>query len=118
MNRLAVLLRDRGEWTEASAEFSKARDLDGFPLRAPSPFREICRELAGKHRCLLVDGPKLLGRASPRGILDDRLFSDAQHPSLNAYLILANDALRQLRDRALLRLREGETGDRLRDLVA
>ena len=31
---------------------------------------------------------------------------------------VTRERIRQLRDRALLRLREGETGDRLRDLVA
>ena len=31
---------------------------------------------------------------------------------------VTRERIRQLRDRALVRLREGETGDRLRDLVA
>jgi RNA polymerase primary sigma factor len=31
---------------------------------------------------------------------------------------VTRERIRQLRDRALLRLREGETGDRLKDLVA
>ena len=37
---------------------------------------------------------------------------------LNAALDRIGDDDASLRDRALLRLREGETGDRLRDLVA
>jgi RNA polymerase primary sigma factor len=31
---------------------------------------------------------------------------------------VTRERIRQLRDRALMRLREGETGDRLKDLVA
>ncbi|MGI8817945.1 MAG: sigma factor-like helix-turn-helix DNA-binding protein [Gemmatimonadales bacterium] len=31
---------------------------------------------------------------------------------------VTRERIRQLRDRALLRLREGETGERLKDLVA
>ena len=48
-----------------------------------------------------MDGPNALPEVSPSKQLDDNLFHDGQHPSFRAYLALAQNAIDQLRDRAL-----------------
>lgn len=101
--RLARLLAGRGEWDEARRHYLEARERDGMPLRCPEDFRRAYREVAARHpSVLLVDGPQVLERAGAHGILDDRLFHDAQHPNLRGYAALAQDLLDQLRARRAL----------------
>jgi hypothetical protein len=98
--RLAVLLERAGESEEARRHYVAARECDGMPLRCPEDFRRAYREVAARHPAvLLVDGPRVLEAASADGILDDRLFHDAQHPNLLGYTVLARDLLDQLRAR-------------------
>jgi hypothetical protein len=97
--RLGRLLAAAGQRDEAGRHFVLARDLDGLPLRCPSDFREAYRSVARRYRAVLVDGPEVLARASPHGILDDDVFHDAQHPNLKGTVALANDALEQLQRR-------------------
>ena len=88
-----------GAWNEARRHFILARDLDGFILRCPSDFREACRTVARRHDAVLIDGPEVLARLSPHGIVDDHLFHDAHHPNLVGYIALAQDVLEQLQHR-------------------
>lgn len=97
--RLARLLEAADSYDEAREEYTRARDLDGLPIRCPSPFLEVCRELGRRHRCILLDASRLLALACPHGVLDDRMFNDAHHPSLNAFATMAREALRLLKDR-------------------
>lgn len=97
--RLAQLLEAAGSYEEAHEEYIKARDLDGIPFRCPTPFLNACREVARRHGSIVVDGPRLLEAASPHGILNDRFFVDAHHPGLNTFVIMARDAVRQLKQR-------------------
>lgn len=98
--RLARLLVRRGDWDEARRHYVEARERDGMPLRCPEDFRRAYREVAARHpSVLLVDGPKVLEKASEHGILDDQLFHDAQHPNLRGYAALAQDLVEQLRAR-------------------
>jgi hypothetical protein len=106
--RLAGLLERRGEWEEARRHYVAARECDGMPLRCPEDFRRACREVAARHpSVLLVDGPEVLRQVSEHGILDDRLFHDAQHPTLRGYAAIAQDLLDQLRARRALGWPEG-----------
>lgn len=97
--RLAQLLEAAGSYQEAHDEYIKARDLDGIPFRCPTPFLNACREVAHRHGSVVVDGPRLLEAAALHGIINDRFFVDAHHPGLNAFVILARDAVRQLKQR-------------------
>ena len=97
--RLGRLLAATGAWSEAREHFVLARDLDGLPLRCPTSFREAYRVVARRHGAVLIDGPEILARASPHGILDDQLFHDAHHVNLVGTVALANDMFSQLRDR-------------------
>jgi hypothetical protein len=94
---LARLLEKAGDYARAHEEYLEARDLDGCPFRCQTPFLDVCRELGAKHGSLIVDGPRLLEAASPSGIADDRFFADAHHPGLNTFVILARDAIHQLK---------------------
>jgi hypothetical protein len=97
--RLARLLVRAGAADEARRHFILARDLDGVPLRCPSDFRDIFRIVAERHDAILIDGPELLARMSPTGIIDDHLFHDAQHMNLAGTVSLAQEILEQLHHR-------------------
>ena len=51
--------------------------------------------MAQRHRAVLIDGPAVLAGRSPRGILDDHLFHDAQHMNLEGYVALAQEMMEQ-----------------------
>jgi hypothetical protein len=97
--RLGRLLAGIGSWDDAREHFVLARELDGLPLRCPTGFREAYRVVARRHGAVLVDGPDVLARISPHGILDDYLYHDAHHVNLVGMVALANDMLAQLRKR-------------------
>jgi hypothetical protein len=97
--RLGRLLVDAGIWDEAREQLLLARDLDAFPLRCPTDFRDAIRAVARRHDAILIDAPTLLSGLAPHGILDDRLFHDAHHLNLAGYTALAQEVLVQLRRR-------------------
>ena len=100
--RLGGLLAASGAWDESTRHFVLARDLDGLPLRCPSDFLEAYRTVARRHGAMLIDGPEVLSRVSPHGVLDDHLFHDGQHVNLIGTIALANDILVQLKKRRAL----------------
>jgi hypothetical protein len=105
--RLARLLDGPDEKAEAHRHYVAARDLDGLPMRLPSDFQDAYFEVASRHDVVLVDGPALLGGLSPRGVGDDRLFHDAQHPNLRGYAALARALLERLKQRGAFGWPEG-----------
>lgn len=99
--RLGGRMRAEGRVDEAREEFSKALDLDGLPIRCPSPFREVYRTVAERHpNCILIDGRRELMAASPTGMLDDSVVEDTHHPNLRGYVALSAVVLRELLKRA------------------
>ncbi len=97
--RLARLLERAGQWEAARRHYVAARDLDALPMRCPSAFQNVYREVAARHDVILVDGPKVLQAASAHGILDDSLFLDAMHPNVKGHALLAQAILRRLHQR-------------------
>lgn len=95
--RLARQLAANGAFDEAYREYVLARDLDGHPMRCPTPFQDVYRELAARHGAILVDGQAVLHSRDPRGMLDDSLFNDGVHPSFEGYLALAEATLEALK---------------------
>ncbi len=102
--RLARLLELAGHYDEARARYVAARDLDGYPVRCRTDFMRIYHEVAGRHGCILVDGPEVLRARSAHGILDDTLFHDAHHPTFVGHLGLAQAVMDRLHERKLLGL--------------
>src|SRR5262249_55831056 len=99
--RLAQLLAQAGDLGEAAQEFVLARDRDGLPVRCQSDFRAIFPRIAQRYGCVLVDGPSILARISPNGILDDHLYHDAHHLNLVGTIAIARDLLVKLRARRI-----------------
>ncbi len=99
--RLARLLVKISNWEEAERHFVFARELDHLVLRCPNEFRAAIRTVAQEHHAVLIDGPHVLARRSAHGIVDDRLFHDAQHMNLEGYVALAQETLVQLAKRRL-----------------
>lgn len=97
--RLGRLRCQAGDRAAANRHFGLARDLDGMPMRCPSDFLAAYRIVAGRHHAVLVDGPEVLRRLAPTGILDESVIQDAQHPTFRGYLALAQALLEQLRAR-------------------
>jgi hypothetical protein len=101
--RLARLLENAGRFDEAYDHYIVARDSDGLPQRCPTDFQECYRVVAARHpRVVLIDGQAVFRALSPRGILDDRFFHDAQHPVLLGHIALAQAVLDALADRGAL----------------
>jgi hypothetical protein len=91
--RLARRLEARGAFDEAYREYVVARDLDGHPMRCPTPFQDFYRELAARYGAVLIDGQAEFHSRHPRGLLDDSLFNDGMHPSFEGYVALAESIL-------------------------
>ena len=111
--RLARLLANAGAWDQAYEHFVKARDFDGMPMRCLSPFQEAYRDVAARHGCPLVDGQALFHAAGTNGLLDDRLFMDAMHPSLLGQVTLAQGILDAIRERRALGWTNGAPAPRI-----
>lgn len=91
--RSARVLRTLGEVAEARRRFIRARDLDGFPLRATSTFQQVYRIISKAYDATLIDSQNLFESMTDDGILDDRFFIDAQHPVLAGHVALADAVL-------------------------
>ncbi len=97
--RLGVLLSLAGSREDSYRAFIAARDRDGYPVRCPSEFQDVCRDVARRHEAILIDGQAELHAIGRHGRLDDELFQDAMHPSLRGQIALAQAVLSKLRDR-------------------
>jgi hypothetical protein len=107
--RLARLLERSGAARDAGLHYLAARDLDGLLMRCPGDFQAACREVAARYpRAILVDGQAVLAAASPGGILGDRLFLDAMHPSVPGHVLLARGILAALAARRAFGWPEGK----------
>jgi hypothetical protein len=111
--RLARLREAAGDWDEARRHYRLARDLDGFPIRCPSPFQDIYRTVAARHGAILIDGPAIVPGVSPHRLLDDHGFHDAHHPSLRGQIALAQAILDQLHARKAIGWPEGTASPRI-----
>jgi hypothetical protein len=100
--RLARLLDGQGAWGEAYRHAIAARDHDGLPMRCPTAFQEVYRDVAARHRVILIDGQGLFHAIGRHGLLGDDLFLDAMHPSLRGQIALAQAILHGLRARGAL----------------
>jgi lysophospholipase L1-like esterase len=97
--RLARLLEQTGALEEAYREYILTRDLDGHPTRCLTPFQDLYRCLAPRYGAILVDGQAVFHARHPRGLLDDHLFNDGMHPSLEGQIALAEAVLAGLKER-------------------
>jgi tetratricopeptide (TPR) repeat protein len=115
--RLGRLLESAKAYDEARSHYIQARDLDGYPVRCMTPFMEIYREVAARHACILVDGPRVLRAKSRHGILNDELLHDAHHPVFRSHFALAEAIMDQLFERKSLGLTRDATSGTAIDIA-
>jgi hypothetical protein len=97
--RLARLLETTESWDEAYHHYEAARDFDGLPMRLPSDFHQVYRDVAARHpHAIQVDGPAEYHARGNHGLVGDEFFADGLHPSLNGYTVLAQAILTKLRE--------------------
>jgi hypothetical protein len=111
--RLARLLARAGDWETAYRHAIQARDLDGLPMRCPTPFQDVYREVASRHDCILIDAQAGFHAIGHHGLLDDHLFHDLMHPSLGGQFVLAQAVLSGLHARRAFGWPEGSPAPRL-----
>ncbi|MDG3006017.1 tetratricopeptide repeat protein [Paludisphaera mucosa] len=97
--RLARLLEAEGNYEEAYKSYLAARDLDAHPLRCLTSFQDVYRDLAASRDLILVDAQEVFRALRPHGMLDDYLFNDGFHPSLEGHVALAEGVLGGLKAR-------------------
>ena len=87
----------RGEYGEATAAFTRARDMDRLPFRAPTLFNQILREVAsGSEGALLCDAAAAFSTASPHGIVGSELISEYVHPTVFGHYLIARTMVETL----------------------
>lgn len=97
--RLGRLLESTGDWAEARRHYLAAKEHDGFPIRVLDVFQDAYRDVAKRHGCILIDGPKEFRSVSPHGIVGDDFLHDAHHPTARGHATLSQAVARALRDR-------------------
>jgi hypothetical protein len=107
--RLARLLERSGLYGEALHHYIAARDLDGMPFRCGTALVGVYRDVAARHpSCLMIDGPAVLRRICPHGIVDGSAMQDGHHASLRGITAIGREVLAQLRARGSLGWVEGD----------
>lgn len=94
----ARLLESLGQYDAAKAAYSKARDEDVCPLRAPSDIVQIMHDVAAERRVPLVDYVAILENQSPHGIPGGNVFLDHVHPTIDAHRTLALQLLQSMHE--------------------
>jgi len=97
--RLGRLLDSAGDWTQAHRHYLAAKEHDGFPIRVLDVFQDAFRDVAARHDCILIDGPKVFQAVSPYGIVGDDFLHDAHHPTARGHVTLAQAVVRALQER-------------------
>ena len=68
-------------------------------MRCTTAFQDVYRRLAPHYGAILVDGQEVFHARHPHGLLDDHLFNDGMHPSLEGQVALAEAVLAALKAR-------------------
>jgi tetratricopeptide (TPR) repeat protein len=78
-----------GRWDEARAAFSRARDSDAQPARAPAALNDAIRDVAADLKVTLVDVERAFESVAPHGLLGFNLFEDYVHPKPEGHRLIA-----------------------------
>ncbi|WP_221622033.1 hypothetical protein [Larkinella knui] len=100
---LGKLAYNRGDFKQAKAYFSKAKDLDGLRFRAPEEFNDVINQLCRTHKnAHLVDAKAQFEAHSANKIIGDELILEHVHPDLRGYAILSDAFYKALKDTKLV----------------
>ncbi|MBT3295322.1 MAG: hypothetical protein HN919_22170 [Verrucomicrobia bacterium] len=83
----------RGNTRQAVDQLARARDLDGYWVRMPEPYRRIITELSAKHDVPLVDMRRVIRDKLGRAVPDGEVFYDHVHFNPDAYMALEEEIL-------------------------
>ena len=90
------------QYEPACDDFIQARDLDDFPVRAPTVINETIREICRREKVLLLDLEQLLREQSSHHIIGFNLCLDYLHHNLVCQQLIAEALLRFLNQENLL----------------
>ncbi len=99
--RIARTLDRLGQKSEASAYYSKARELDVCPLRIIQPLEEVLSRIAVDTGTPLVDAAALLADQAPDGIPGFDCYLDHVHPNIGCHQRIARALAAEARLRHL-----------------
>ena len=85
-----------GRHPEALERFTRARDLDTMPWRAPSLSQQAIVRAATQHGAMVCDLEKAFEKASPGGAIGWELMDDHVHPTLAGQALLARTIVESL----------------------
>ena len=87
----------RGDYGEAKAAFTRARDMDRLPFRAPTLFNQMIREVAARSNgVLLCEVEAAFSAASPHGIAGSELIAEYVHPTVFGHYLIARTMVETL----------------------
>lgn len=87
---LGEILYEKGNFTDASRYFNKAREFDLLRFRAPEDINRIIRRLSDQFaNVYFVESREMFLQAAPNRILGNELFTDHLHPNLDGNFLLA-----------------------------
>lgn len=80
---------NKGAFSRAFRDFSRARDLDLLRFRAPSFFNTEIRKIAEAESVPCVNMAEIFRRASPEGVPGKMLFQEHLHPNFDGCQLMA-----------------------------
>ena len=93
----------QGNFEQARAYFSKARDLDGLRFRAPEELNKVIDQLCKKYqKTYLVDTKAVFENNSPHKIIGDELILEHVHPDLFGYALLSDAFYQSIKKEKLI----------------
>ena len=93
---LGQALAALGQSKEAVEQFTRARDLDSLPWRAPSLSQEAIVRAVGQRRVAICNLEKLFRTNSPGGTIGWELMDDHVHPTLRGQWLMAKGIVESL----------------------
>ena len=80
----------RGHQDRAKRSFTRARDLDILPIRAPSAVNETIKNVAGETDIVLADFETVFHDYDPESVIGKPVFFEHLHPSDLGYYLIAS----------------------------
>jgi tetratricopeptide (TPR) repeat protein len=99
---LARCLDTLGRYTEAKAEYARARDYDGLRFRASSDVNRLIRDISSREHTALADVEHAFEQASPHGMVGSNLMFEHLHPTFDGYFLLAKTFFQTIADNGII----------------
>jgi tetratricopeptide (TPR) repeat protein len=101
-----------GDYGQARAHFTQAKETDLLRFRAPEALNGIVEDLCARYpQAYLVDSRQALEERAPHGLLGDELFVDHVHPNLKGYAVISEAFYAAIRASGILPAPQQEMTD-------